>query len=152
MDLTYRKSSDNWLFDDVKVKKSTLPQGQDAVAQRCIKESARATTFPVDSKQELEKAAEEFIVRLGWPVPLPAAGTQMSQDQIARMIGTGGVITVPGCSACVSNPNYLYGLKCEARSTGGNIDCEEISSNVCAVTKTVCLRGIFGGTSGVVIW
>ena len=68
------------------------------------------------------------------------------------MIGTGGVITVPGCSACVSNPNYPYGLKCEARSTGGNIDCEEISSNVCAVTKTVCLCGIFGGTSGVVIW
>jgi hypothetical protein len=74
LDLTYRKSSDNWLFDDVKVKKSTLPQGQDAVAQRCIKESARATTFPVDSKQELEKAAEEFIVRLGglFRCPRPA--------------------------------------------------------------------------------
>jgi hypothetical protein len=148
-DLTYRKSGDNWVFDSVKVKKSSLPQGQDAVAQRCIEESARATTFPIDSKQELEKAAGQFIVRIGWPVPLPAEGTQLTSAQIGRMIGGGGVITVSGCSDCVPRTEYPYGLKCASKSSGSNVDCEEINSNTCATTPRACLRGVFTGTSGV---
>ena len=71
------------------------------------------------------------------------------------MIGTGGgdgVITVPGCSDCVSNPNPPYGLKCESKKSGSQVDCEEISSNVCATTPKACLRGVFGGTSGVIMF
>lgn len=152
MDLTYRKSGSNWVFENVKLTRSTLPEGQDAIAQRCMEEAARATTFPVDSKEPLETAAPQFVVRLGFPVPLPAEGTQLASNQVARMIGAGGVITVPGCSDCVPREEYPYGLKCESKSSGSNVDCEEINSNTCATTPKACLRGVFGGTSGVIMY
>jgi hypothetical protein len=154
MDLNYRKSGNNWTFESAKVTKSALPQGQDAIALRCMEESARATSFPVDSKQELEMAAPEFVVRLGWSVPLPAEGTQVTTEQMARMIGTGGggVITVPGCSDCQLRGVPPYGYKCVAKSSGSNVDCEEVATNVCATTPKACLRGVFGGTSGVIMF
>jgi len=151
-DLTYRKSGNDWTLENVKLTKSTLPPGQDAIAQRCIEESARATTFPVDSKQELEMAAPEFIVRLGWSVPLPAEGTEMTSAQMARMIGTGGVITIAGCSDCQLRGVPPYGYKCVAKKSGSNVDCEEVATNVCATTPKACLRGVFGGTRGVIMY
>lgn len=152
MDLNYRKSGDDWTFDSAKVTKSTLSQAQNVTARQCIEESARGTSFPVDSKQALEAAAPDFVVRLGWSVPLPAEGTEMTTAQLARMIGTGGVITVPGCSDCVSRKEYPYGLKCEAKSSGSNVDCEEINTNTCATTPKACVSGIFGGTRGVIMY
>jgi hypothetical protein len=155
MDLTYRKTASSWVFESVKATRSSLPPGNDAMAQRCVADSARGTMFPVDSKEPLEAAAPQFIVRLAFSVPLPAEGTQLTTDQIARMIGpggSGGVITVSGCSDCVPRTEYPYGLKCVAKKSGSNVDCEEISSNVCATTPRACLRGVFGGTSGVIMY
>jgi hypothetical protein len=155
MDLTYRKSGSNWAFEYVKVTRSTVPQGQDASAQRCMEESARATMFPVDSKEALETAALQFIARLAFSVPLPAEGTQLTRDQIALMIGPGGLdggIKVGGCSACESRTEYPYGLKCVSKQSGGHLDCEEINTNTCATSPTACLRGMFGGTSGVIMY
>ena len=154
MDFTYRKSNNNWRFDKLSVTKSTLAKGQDYVAQRCMEDSARATVFPVEAKESLEQAAEQFVVRVGWSVPLPAEGTQMTSDQIARMTGSGGggLGHIAGCSECVSNPNYPYGLKCETRSSGGHLDCKEHASNVCSTAPTACLRGVFSGTGGMVMF
>lgn len=155
IDLTFKKSGSDWMFDNSSVRKSSLADEQDATAQRCMDEAARGTVFPVDQKEGLETASPQFVVRLGWSVPLPAEGTQMTNDQIARMIGGsggGGVITVPGCSACVSRKEYPYGLKCESRRSGSDKDCEEINSNTCATTPTSCLRGAFSGTGGVFIF
>jgi hypothetical protein len=155
VDLSYNKSGDNWTLENVKVTKSTLPKGQEATVQRCIEESARATTFPVDSKQELETVATHFIARLGFSVPLPPAGSGMTDAEVARMIGTGGgagVITVPGCSDCVPNPNYPYGRHCVKKKSGSNVDCEEINSNLCATTTQACASGLFGGTRGVIMF
>jgi hypothetical protein len=154
MDLTYHTSGGNWAFENAKVTRSTLAPGDDATAQRCMEESARATMFPADSKEALETAARQFVARLAFPVPLPAEGTQLTSGQIARMIGGGGggVITVSGCSDCVSRTEYPYGLKCVSKSSGSNVDCEEISTNVCATTPKACLRGVFGGTSGVIMY
>jgi len=154
-DLTYRKSGDTWTFDSVKVTKSTLSQDQDAMAQRCLEESARGTSFAVDSKQELEQLVRQFVVRLGWSVPLPAEGTEMPSEQLARMIGTGGaggVITVPGCSDCQLRGEPPYGYKCVAKASGSQTDCEEVATNVCATTPKACLRGMFGGTRGVIMY
>jgi len=152
MDFTYRKSGSNWAFENLKVTKSTLPQGQDATAQQCMEESARATMFSIDSKEALETVAPQFIVRLAFSVPLPAEGTQLTSDQIARMIGSGGVITVPGCSDCVRRTEYPHGLKCVSNKSGSNVDCEEINPNTCATTPKACLRGVFGGTRGIIIY
>ncbi len=148
MDVTYRKAGDKWTFEKVSMTKSTLPKGQESGAQRCVEESARDTAFPMEQSESLEKAAEQFVVRLGLPVPLPAEGTQMTPDEIARMIGTGGGLgDIAGCSECVSNPDYPYGLKCESRKSGGHLDCKEHTSNVCSTAPTACLRGLFGGST-----
>jgi hypothetical protein len=153
MDLNYRKAGQTWTFDNVRVTKSTLSGDQNAVAQRCLEESARGTSFAVEPKEALESAASQFIVRLGWPVPLPPPGTQLTTEQLARMKGgSGGAITVPGCSACVRREEYPYGLKCEAKSTGSEQDCEEINSNTCAVTPKACMRGGFSGWGGIIIF
>lgn len=155
IDLKYQKSGDNWTFENAKVTKSALAKGQDAIAQQCIEESARGTTFAVDSKEALETGSPAFVVRLGWPVPLPPAGTETSSGAIARMIGTGGgsgVITIPGCSDCVPNPNYPYGRHCVKKKSGSNVDCEEINTNLCATTTQACVSGAFGGTRGVIIF
>jgi hypothetical protein len=153
MDLNYRKAGNAWTFDNVRVTKSTLPD-QNAAAQRCIEESARGTTFAVEPKEALESAASQFIVRLGWIVPLPPEGTPLTSAQIARMSGGSGAgaITVPGCSTCVARTEYPYGLKCVAKKTGSEQDCEEINSNTCAVTPKACLRGGFSGSGGVIMF
>ena len=152
LDLNYRKVGDKWTFDKASVTKSSLEKGQDTLAQRCVDDAAQVSSFPLDARDGLETAAPQMVVRLGLSVPLPAEGAQVTDAQVARMVGGGGVITVPGCSTCVSNPNPPYGLKCEARKSGSERDCEEINSNTCAVTPTACLRGFFGGTRGVIMY
>lgn len=154
-DLTYRKSGGNWVFGDAAVRRSALPAGQEAQAERCLDAAARGSAFAVDAKEALENAAPEFVVRLAFPVPLPAAGAQLGDAEVARMIGVGGaggVITVPGCSNCVPRTEYPYGVKCVSEKSGSNVDCEEINSNTCATTPKACLRGAFGGAGGVIMY
>ena len=150
--LRYRKSGDSWAFDDVKVTKASLPQGQDAAVQNCIQESARGTSFSVDSKEELETAAAEFVVKLGWSIPLPAEGTELTNDAIARMISTGGVITMEGCSTCQLKTDGTGNYQCVRKTSGGEGDCEIISSNSCATSPKACISGFVGGTRGVVMF
>ncbi len=151
-DLTYRKSGNDWTFDNAKVTKSGLPQGQDAAVQKCLEEAARASSFAVDSKQELEQAAPEFVVRLGWSVPLPAEGTDMTNDVIARMISTGGVITMEGCSTCQLRTDGTGSYQCVRKNSGSDVDCEIIGTNACATTPKACVSGFFGGKRGVVMF
>ena len=155
MDFTYRKSANTWAFEKVAVTKSTLSKEQEAVAQRTMEEFARSTSFPMEPKEALERAAEQFVVRLAVPVPLPAEGTQLTGDQIALLTGGsggGGLGDVAGCSECVRRTEYPYGLKCESRSSGGHLDCKEHSTNVCSTAPTACLRGIFSGAGGVIMY
>jgi len=152
IDINYRKSGGQWLFADAAVTTSTLSTDQNAVAQRCMEQSARGSAFAVEPKEALEKVASQFVARLGWTVPLPPEGTKVATEQLARMSGSGGVITTPGCSACVSRTEYPYGLKCVARKTGSTQDCEEIGTNGCAWTPKACLRGGFAGTGGVIMF
>jgi len=148
MDFTYRKAKDTWVFEKIAVKKSTLPEGQDAVALRCMEESARTTSFPVEMSNGPERAANAFVIRWTWPAPMPTTKEQMA----ARMIGGGGLGDVAGCSECVERTDYPYGLKCESRDRGGHLDCREESTNVCSTASTSCLRGSFGIAGGVVIF
>ena len=146
-DLTYQKQGDNWAFNTVAVKKTSLGDDQSAIAQRCLEEAARATSFTVDSKEQLETRAQEFIVRIGWLVPMPPAGTEMSDAEMARTIDpTTGKPIPMGCSGCELRGVPPYGYKCVVKSSGSERDCQEIATNVCATTPKACLRGAFGGT------
>jgi hypothetical protein len=154
MDFTYRKSGSSWAFEKVTVTKSTLPKDQEVLAQRGMEEAVRSTSFPIESKEPLENASEQFVVRLVVPVPLPADGTQLTTEQLARINGGGGggLGDVAGCSECVSRTEYPYGLKCESRKSGGHLDCRELSTNVCSTAPTTCLTGIFSGAGGVIMY
>lgn len=152
-DLTYRKSGNSWTFNNAKVTKASLAQGQDATVQKCMEESARGTSFAVDSNQELETAAPEFVVRLGWSLPLPPEGMEVTNDAIARMIGTGnGVITMEGCSTCEMKTDGSGSYRCIRKKSGSEVDCEVIGTNACATTPKACVSGFFGGTRGVVMF
>ena len=151
-DLTYRKAGNSWNFDNVKVTKASLAQGQDATVQKCLEESARGTSFAVDSNQELETAAPEFVVRLGWSLPLPPEGTEVTNEAIARMISTGGVITMEGCSTCELKKDGSGSYQCIRKTSGSEVDCEVIGTNACAVTPKACVSGFFGGSRGVIMY
>ena len=150
--LHYRKSGSSWALDSVQVTKTSLPDGQDAAIQNCIMESARGTSFSVDSKEELETTAVEFVVKLGWAIPLPAEGTEVTNDAIARMIGTGGIITMEGCSTCQLKTDGTGNYQCIKKTSGNEGDCEILSSNSCATTPKACVSGFFGGRRGVVMF
>ncbi|MFN2604163.1 MAG: hypothetical protein ABR582_15595 [Gemmatimonadaceae bacterium] len=150
--LTYRKSGNSWTFDNLKVTKASLAQGQDPAIQKCMEESARGTSFTVDSNQELETASTEFVVHLGWTLPLPPEGTEVTNDAIARMIGTGGVITMAGCSTCELKKDGTGNYQCVRKTSGNEGDCEIISSNSCATSTKACLSGVFGGSRGMVMF
>ncbi len=152
-DLMYRKSDSSWTFDNVKVSKASLAQGQDATVEKCIEESARGTSFAVDSNQELETAAQEFVVKLGWSLPLPPEGMEVTNDAIARMIGTGGgVITMEGCSTCELKKDGSGSYQCIRKKSGSEVDCEVIGTNACATTPKACVSGFFGGSRGVIMY
>lgn len=153
-DLRYRKSGSSWTFDNVTVTKTSLAQGQDATVQKCIDEAARGTSFSVDPNQALENDAPEFVVRLGWGLPLPPEGTEVTNDAIARMIGTGGagVVTMEGCSTCKLKTDGSGNYECIRKKAGNEGDCEILSTNSCATTPKACVTGFFGGSRGVVMY
>ena len=153
-DLRYRKSGDSWTFDNVSVTKTSLASEQGATIQRCIEDAARGTSFSVDPNQALETTAPEFVVRLGWGLPLPPEGAEVTNDAIARMIGTGGagVVTMEGCSTCKLKTDGSGNYECIKKKAGKEGDCEIISTNACATTPMACVTGFFGGSRGVVMF
>ena len=77
----------------------------------------------------------------------------MTNDAIARMISTGGVVTMEGCSPPVKLKTDGSGnFQCVKKTSGNEGDCEIISSNSCATSPKACLSGFFGGTRGVVMF
>lgn len=151
-DLAFKKVGVVWVLEKVSIKKSTLPDVQQAGVSGCL-QAVVGTSFPVNTSEDVESAASEFVARIGWSVPLPPPGGSTPSEVMARMIGGGGPLNdISGCSECVSNPNEPYGLKCESRQSGGHLDCREHSANVCSTAPTTCLRGAFGGSGAVVMF
>lgn len=152
-DIRYNKSGGNWTFDNAKVTKASLAKGEDAAVAKCIEESVRGTSFAVNSNEQLETVATQFVVKLGFPIPLPPEGTGMSNDAIARMISTGGgVITMEGCSTCQLKTDGSGNYQCVRKKSGNEGDCEIISSNSCATSTKACVSGFYGGSRGVVMF
>ena len=152
-DLRYRKSGNSWTFDSAKVRQASAAQGPDETVQRCLDDAARGTSFPVDSNEELETAAAEFVVRLRWPLPLPAEGAEVSNDAIARMISTGGTgVTMEGCSTCKLKTDGTGGYQCVSQKSGKEADCDIMGPRQCVTTPKACVTGFFGGWRGVIMF
>ena len=83
IEFNYKRGGSGWATERMKVHRSTLPEGQDAIAFQCLQDSVLGTSFPIE---EDDGSAEEFLVNWSWPVPLPKDINAVAQ----RMIDTGG--------------------------------------------------------------
>ena len=132
MALTYSKSDGRWVFENVTEVRSSLTKEQDAVALRCMQDSARATSFTLD--EDGLKKFERFVLKWTWLVPLPREGS----EQMARRAG--GLTESPGCAKCNAN----YPASCTWSSSGSESDCRVDGPNQCSTSGTACLTGIYG--------
>ena len=83
---------------------------------------------------------------------MPPEGTEVTNEASARMISTGGVITMEGCSTCELKKDGSGSYQCIRKTSGSEVDCEVIGTNACAVTPKACVSGFFGGRRGVVMF
>jgi hypothetical protein len=125
----YRKAGNIWVSDKLATSNSTLPKGQEAIALKCMTDSVRGTSFPV---QDDEGSAKSFVLKWNWPVPLPA-----NADQVRAMLlrntegGTGGCDGHGAAAAC---------LVCQVPS--GSTQC----NHVCVgATQCVVFQSPAGG-------
>lgn len=95
VEFNYNRGTSGWATERLKLLRSTLPEGQDALALQCLQDSVRGTSFPFE---EEDGEAKEFFVNWSWPVPLPPDLDAAAQ----RMIDTGG--GGGGCGGSESPP------------------------------------------------
>jgi hypothetical protein len=70
----YKRGRSGWATERMKIQRSTLSEGQDAVAFQCLRDSLQGTTFPIEQGDGL---AEEFFVNWSWPVPCQKTSTRL---------------------------------------------------------------------------
>ena len=66
------RAGGDWEFSKLEVGRSDLPEGQAAVAARCMQEAVAGTRFPAEERDE----GETYLINWSWPVPLPANAEQ----------------------------------------------------------------------------
>jgi hypothetical protein len=101
---TYTKTRGRWFLSRLETKQSTLPTGQDAVAQRCMLEAVRGSSFAVEADESMQNT---FVLNWTWPVPFPANAALLTRSMFAAKptgSGSGGGCdgwgTEPSCMAC----------------------------------------------------
>jgi hypothetical protein len=91
-DFTYTKDArGRWVWEKLGVRKSTLREGQDAVALACMQDSVRGTSFPTAT---FDTAEDKLLLHWNWPVPLPP---DASEQVRAMLRSRGGLGTEGGC-------------------------------------------------------
>jgi len=78
---TFTKAGSSWVPEKQEVKSSTLPKLQEAVALQHLRDSVRATSFPVEQGDASwnETAANRLVIYWSWPVPMPADGLKLAK-------------------------------------------------------------------------
>jgi hypothetical protein len=90
-----------WAFKTLKGGKSTLPQGQDEAALRCMQNAVAGTSLPMEDS----RAGASYSISWEWPVPLPPDAAQQA-EAMWRGVGGGGGTGCDGrgaparCIAC----------------------------------------------------
>jgi len=102
-----RTDNGRWAVKDLTVGRSTLPQGQETLALRCMQEAVGSSSFPVSSD---DGDSKEYVVKWTWPVPLPANLDEQARVMFAAKgsLGASGCgNTAPNCVDCANT-----GLRC----------------------------------------
>ena len=84
---TFTRARGRWTFSRLAADQSTLSRGQDSVAEKCMLDAARGTSFPVD---EGESTQNTFVLNWTWPVPFPENDQQLTAAMFAAKPSGGG--------------------------------------------------------------
>lgn len=102
---TYTKANGRWLFNRLQLGDSTLPKGQDSLAQKCMLIAVGGTSFAIE---ESENSEDTYVLNWKWPVPFPTNATQLTSTMFAARLSNGagetddcdGSGTRPKCYTC----------------------------------------------------
>lgn len=115
----------------------------------------------VAAQKRVSQSPQDAVVTAGklracWvDLKIDGGAVALDNEQVARLFGTGGtggVIPIAGCSDCQLRGEPPYGDKCVAKKSGSQTGCGEVATTVCATTPKACLRGLFGGSRGVIMY
>jgi hypothetical protein len=153
--LTYTKTGSSWTWEQLRVTSSTLLKEQDAIAIKCVQDSVRGTSFPVQAEDQARdkvgsrtanRSANNFVVNWSFPVPLPTNAS----TALARATGGAGG-SAEACwvcgndnqgGVCVKNPSGWPGC---VETDGGD------QGSGCICLGNPCASGGYAGTRGLLL-
>ena len=140
----YTKSGEKWIFNHLETDHSTLPNGQDAIAMKCMLDAVHGSSFAPDVA---ELTRNTFVLYWTWPVPFPRNASQLTTAMFAattglssRRSGCDGQGTAAKCNNCRST-------SCAKVCVGYNT-CSVDSDGICLASGGVCATGGPFGVSG----
>ena len=143
---TFRREGTNWRWQQQEIEDTTIPQPQAQIAQQCMQEAARESSFPMEAA-EAERKATEMVIHWTWPVPLPSSPAVMAM-MISTGTGSGSVCKCQSCS-CTFTPGVGTSCQC-AKSCFGFSSCVlDADKKGCSLSGSSCLSGqmLFSGSS-----
>lgn len=154
IEFNYRRGKSGWAAQGMKIQKSTLPEGQDAVAFQCLQDSVQGTSFPIE---EGDLSTEELFVNWSWPVPLPKDLNAVAQRMIDTGGGGGGGCggsegPAPACQDCFYIP--IVGISYCGKACVGYKDCRSTESgcNMGPIEPGCVTGSLYGNLGGIVMY
>ncbi|HEV8370578.1 MAG TPA: hypothetical protein VGQ39_21700 [Pyrinomonadaceae bacterium] len=149
---TYTKKGGRWFLSRLETKQSTLPTGQDAVAQKCMLEAVRGSSFAVEADESTQNT---FELNWTWPIPFPANAALLTRSMFAAKPNSGGSEdencdgwgTPAYCWACISsNPP-----RCVKVCVGAPRCTEQVNGD-CSMEGKCASGGPFSVSGGTTIF
>jgi hypothetical protein len=149
VEFVYKRAGADWVWDRLSIGGSTLPADQASLAQRCMLDSVRGTSF----RTEVDDGdATEYLVDWRWPVPWPA-----DIADVARLAGSGviwgdcGLGKLSKCQDCLADKKTKK-LTCQSTCSGYKTCAANQDGNGCTLSQA-CVSGFgFGNAGGAVIY
>ncbi|HEV8370579.1 MAG TPA: hypothetical protein VGQ39_21705 [Pyrinomonadaceae bacterium] len=148
---TYTKTRGRWFLSRLETQRSTLPTGQDAVAQKCMLEAVRSSSFAVEADESTQNT---FVLNWTWPVPFPANAALLTRSMFAAKptsggygnLGCDGDGAAKSCETCSGTTPSTCIKVCVGYSS-----CDDRSSNDSCKMQGKCASGgpfgVGGGTT-----
>jgi hypothetical protein len=142
------------LFSHLETDESTLPSGQDAMAVKCMLDSVRGSSFPIDAAASPENT---FVLKWTWPVPFPPNANQLTTAMFAARVGH----SVEGGCDGMGTPAKCYtcGINGECKKVCvGSSQCTAYADDgsptqiLCSATNSCASGGPFGVSGTLVMY
>ena len=151
---TFTKTGARWTFSRLGADRSTLPRGQDSVAEKCMLDAVHGTSFQVDGGESTQNT---FVLSWTWPVPFPANALQLTSAMFAAKPSGGGSGgggcdghgAAAKCYAC--KVTAVQDLACETVCVGYencSITYQRGGSKTCGGSSACASGGPFGVVGG----